>query len=52
MAAPTCSQDDHAMEFHCPRSTQCTWWTCPECSAVYDLERGVIRYRDGHVEAL
>lgn len=51
MAAPICTTDDASMLWHC-ESNQCEWWTCPDCRAVYDVERGVRVLFGGQVEAL
>lgn len=51
MAAPTCTTcPDQPLEFHCETSPMCEWWKCPDCGAVYDVERGVRMLRNGAVE--
>ena len=50
MAAPTCTDDDASMEFHC-EGTGCTWWRCPTCAAVYDTDRGYRITKAGVVES-
>ncbi len=53
MAVPTCSPNHAApvpMEFHC-EGVGCTWWTCPSCGAVYDVDRGYRITRAGTVES-
>lgn len=49
-----CNLCKQPVSHHCPESnTLCNWLTCRnrECSAdVYDLDRGLLRHRDGRVE--
>lgn len=49
-----CNLCEKALAPHCPDTNHtCTWLRCasPNCTAdIYDVHRGLLRHRDGHVE--
>lgn len=60
MASLRCNGCERELTPHCkeptePSQSRCEWWTCTNAAcdhATYDVTRGVLKYRDDHVEQL